>query len=290
MRFENWTIAYRKRLQSETLLDNTERPFRIIPNNWRYWAADPHLITVDDTTWLFAELYDRLLRRGVIGCRVLSEQPAGKWNIVLKMPYHLSYPHFLPSDDGICMIPESYVADEIAVFHATRYPDKWEKRRVLHTGGEPVDSTVFRYDDRTWMLSLLENRRLMLYSLTDQGLTEICCVAGNDSNNRPAGNLFNWKDKLIRPAQDCTQGYGCGLNLYEVTAVGNNGYSEKLLKKISPAQIHSNLGRTAEGIHTYNMNDEYEVIDLKGHELDPLFYIMRPVWFLWRRIRKVLGK
>lgn len=153
-----------------------------------------------------------------------------------------------------------------------------------------MDSTVFKLGDRTWMLSLLENSRLMLYSLTDQGLTEVCSVKGNDSNNRPAGGLFYWNEKLIRPAQDCTRSYGCALNLYEVTAVGDDGYSEKLLKKISPDQIRSDLGRTANGIHTYNLNDDYEVIDLKGYETDPLFYIMRPVWFLWRRIRKVLGK
>ena len=290
MRSEYWTIAYRNRTNNETLLENQDKPFRVIPNNWRYWAADPHLITAGGTTWLFAELYDRLLRRGVIGCRPLTAQRNGKWKIVLKQPYHLSYPHLLRTEDSIFMIPESYVADEIAVFHAEQFPDQWKKIAVLHTGGEPVDSTVFTHGSQTWMLSLLENRRLMLYSLSDQGAAEICTINGNDSNNRPAGNLFLRDGKLIRPAQDCTRSYGCALNFYEVTSVGVNGYSEQLVKKITPDQINSDLGRCADGIHTYNMNDEYEVIDLKGYELDILRYLTRPIWFVWRRVRKVFGK
>ena len=30
-----------------------------------------------------------------------------------------------------------------------------------------------------------------------------------------------------------------------------------------------------------------EVIDLKEYETDPLFYIMRPIWFIWRRIKRL---
>lgn len=48
--FEYWTVAYRHRRNQETLLDDTETPFSIVKNTWRYWAADPHIVEYESTT------------------------------------------------------------------------------------------------------------------------------------------------------------------------------------------------------------------------------------------------
>jgi hypothetical protein len=132
--------------------------------------------------------------------------------------------------------------------------------------------------------------RLTLYPLTDNGISgEGYYAKVSDANARPAGHLFRVGDKLIRPAQDCTESYGCALNFYEVTAVTEEQFEETLICKIKPEELPSVLDYVPQGIHTYNMTEEYEVIDLKGYETDPLFWIMRPVWFIWRRVRKVFG-
>lgn len=293
MKHEFWTIAYRKRQGASTLLDDKETPFHVIPNNWRYWYADPHLICVQGATWVFAEAYDRILRRGVISCCRITENGATPWKVVLKQPYHLSYPHLLQKDGEIFMIPESYVANEIAVFRATHFPDQWEKVKVLKKGGEPVDSTVFHFGGKRWMLTMtMEGEdRLMLYPLPDEGMSgEGFCARVSDAKVRPAGHLFRLGDRLIRPAQDCTESYGCALNLYEVNSVSENCFEETLISKIRPEELRSDLNRRPEGIHTYNFTDEYEVLDFKGYETDPLFWVMRPIWFIWRRIRKVINR
>lgn len=293
MKHEFWTIAYRQRQGDSTLLDDVGTPFLEIPNSWRYWYADPHLICRDGKTWVFAEAYDRVLRRGVISCCEITDNGVTPWKVVLKQPCHLSYPHLLEKNGEIYMIPESYVADEIAVFRAKRFPDQWEKVTVLKQGGEPVDSTVFSFDGKRWMLTMTMaggEDRLMLYPLTDNGFSgEGFCAKISDPNARPAGHLFRVGDKLVRPAQDCTESYGCALNFYEVTAVAENRYQEKLIKKIYPQDVCSDLKYTHQGLHTYNMSDSYEVIDIKGYEWDPLFWIIRPIWFVWRRVRKVFG-
>ena len=294
MKHEFWTIAYRKRQGNATLPDDRDTPFRVIPNNWRYWYADPHLICVDGKTWVFAEAYDRVLRRGVVSCCQLTENGATPWKVVLKQPWHLSYPHLLRKDGEIFMIPESYVAKEIAVFRAKHFPDQWEKVSVLQQGCESVDSTVFHFGGQRWLLTLTMDGgvdKLMLYPLTDEGISgEGLCVKTSDLNARPAGHLFRLGGKLVRPAQDCTASYGCALNLYEVKAVSENRFEEALLCKIYPGDLRSDLSHTAGGIHTYNFTEEYEVLDFKGYETDPLFWVMRPIWFIWRRVRKVFGK
>ena len=293
MKHEFWTIAYRKRQGESTLLDDKKTPFQVIPNNWRYWYADPHLICVGGKTWVFAEAYDRVLRRGVISCCTITDTGATPWKVVLTQPYHLSYPHLLEKNGEIYMIPESYVANEIAVFRAKHFPDQWEKVTVLKQGGEPVDSTVFWFDGKQWLMTMTMaggEDRLMLYPLTTEGLSgEGFCAKTSDPNVRPAGHLFRAGDKLIRPAQDCAESYGCALNLCEVTAVTKDCFEETLICKIKPEELQSDLRYVPQGIHTYNMTEEYEVIDLKGYETDPLFWIMRPVWFIWRRVREVFG-
>ena len=294
MKFEFWTVAYRKRQGDSTLLNDTATPFRVIPNNWRYWYADPHLFCHGGNTYVFAEAYDRVLRQGVISCCRITENGTTPWKVVLKQPYHLSYPHILQKDGQIYMIPESYVADEIAVFRAKNFPEQWEKVAVLKKGGEPLDSTVFTCNGTRYLMTMVtENEKscLMRYSLADDGtMGEGLCIAQDDPNSRPAGHLFRVGDQLIRPAQDCTESYGCALNFYEVTAAEESRYEEKLIRKIVPGELCSDWKLGHEGLHTYNMTKDYEIIDLKNYETDPLFWIMRPVWFIWRRIRKVFGK
>jgi len=292
-RFEFWTIAYRKR--GEKLLpENTEAPFQIIKNTWRYWCADPHLYERDGHTYVFAELYDRVLRQGVIGCCEISDGGCTPWRVVLKQPWHLSYPHIFQTDDEIYMIPESYVGKEIALFRASAFPNQWEKVKTLKSGCVAVDSTVFETESGKWLLTLEEHggrEDLVLYrfengSLAEHGFT----AAEGDLNTRPAGHFFDYKDMMLRPAQDCTESYGCALNFYRVDAVEETAYRERLLQKIRPGQIRSDCPYPPEGIHTYNFSEHYEVIDLKGYERDWLFPIMRVVWFVHRKLKGLLKR
>lgn len=290
-KFECWTVAYRLRNMEETLLENHVSPFTVINNSWRYWYADPHLIERDGRTWVFAEQYDRILRRGLIGCCELTTFGATPWKTVLKMPFHLSYPHLTSSGTEIYMIPESYVADEIAVYRADSFPGQWKKTRVLKDSFCAVDSTTFKDDGKYWMLTLRfvdDQEQIVLFPLDEIGICgEGVCIAENDLNKRPAGNFFVVGNKLVRPAQDCTESYGCALNFYEVTEVTEASYQETLLAKVKPSDLKTNLGSAPAGIHTYNFTKTYEVIDLKTYEIDWLFYLMRPIWFVWHRVRKL---
>lgn len=290
-KFEYWTVAYRLRTGEKTLAENQADPFTVIKNTWRYWFADPHLVVQDGRTWVFAEQYDRVLRRGVIGCCELTPSGPTPWSVVLKMPYHLSYPHLVSAGAEWYMIPESYVADEIAVYRAVDFPWKWEKVRALKQPFCAVDSTTFEAGGKNWMLTLRflsGQEQLILFPMDETG---ICggglCVAANDPHKRPAGNFFAAGQKLVRPAQDCTESYGCALNFYEVTEVNEAAYRETLLAKVKPSDLKTDLGRVPAGIHTYNVTETYEVIDLKTYETDWLFYLTRPIWFVWRRVRKL---
>lgn len=121
---EKWILAYRLREGGNTILEDSDKPFIKIPNSLRYWRADPHLIEKDGKTWLFAELYDRFLLRGVLGCCELTKNGPKKWKIILQMPFHLSYPHIFEYENEMYMIPETKEAREIQLYKATEFPLK----------------------------------------------------------------------------------------------------------------------------------------------------------------------
>lgn len=290
-KFEYWTVAYRKRNGGKILIEDQETPFLTIKNSWRYWYADPHLIEKDGKTWIFSEQYDRVRRKGKIACCELTKDGVTPWRTVLNLPFHLSYPHLLEIGTEVYMIPESYVANEIALYRAVSFPDKWSKVCTLKERFCGVDSTVFKEHGKRWMISLqfLEGKeRLMLFPLENNRIAgEGCCVAEQDNQKRPAGNLFTYDHSLLRPAQDCTESYGCALNFYKILRVSEDCYSETLFMRIKPEDIRSDFRKTAKGIHTYNFNSIFEVIDLKQYEVDWLFYIMRPIWFFWRMLKNL---
>lgn len=286
MKHEFWTIAYRPRGE-QTLPENTAAPFRVIPNTWRYWAADPHLFEEGGKTWVFAELYDRVLRRGVIGCCYITENGASPWKVAMNMPFHLSYPHLFRKEDGIYMIPESYVGNEIALYKAVDFPYHWERVKPIKENCVAVDTTRIPWNGSTWLLTQDEDSGLTL--MTENG-EKSWSIRKDDPMTRPAGPVFVHNGKLLRPSQDCSDGYGRAVRFHEVLEVGDGIYREKFLCEIRPEQITSDLKFPAEGIHTYGQTEKYEVIDLKGFESDPLFIIMRPIWFIWRRVKKLFTR
>ena len=288
---EEWVIAYRNRNNNTLLIDDQREPFQCIQNTWRYWCADPHLFENNGHTYVFAELYDRILRRGVIGCCELSDAGCSKWQVVLSEPYHLSYPHVFEYNGEVYMIPESYVAAEISIYRSTFFPYKWEKVKVLKDSCVAVDSTFFSDQHGCWILTLESEKSgeyLRIYKISDGILSKHPHIVAHNSNQvRPAGNFFLHNGKLLRPAQDCSDSYGCALNFYQVTKLDEREYSEKLVKKITPSMIHSNFHHKIHGIHTYNLSGKYEIIDLKYRKIDLWFYLMRPVWYLVRRIKNL---
>ena len=189
---EKWTIAYRKRIGDTTLLTNTEEPFKAIPNTWRYWSADPFLFENQGKTYLFAELYDRLALRGVLGCCELTGNGAGEWKIIIEEPFHLSYPYIFHHNNEIYMIPESFRSGKIILYKALEFPYKWVKVHEL-ADMIAVDSTVFKNGDEMYMITLRivdGKSELVLITLNDT-LTFIdhCVISDKeDPHVRPAGN------------------------------------------------------------------------------------------------------
>lgn len=253
----------------DILLNDTETPFTVIRDSYRYWTADPFLYKYGDKYYLFFEMYDRFKRKGLLGCREISENGYGKMRIIWEESTHLSYPFIFCEDGNIYIIPESGMSNELFRLRCVDFPYNWEKDKIL-CNQALADTTVFNCDDTKYYISekvdgsYVFNRVDLFYEENGQ-FTE-CAenpVKTDVNTARCAGKLFYHNGKLIRPSQNCGKYYGEKLNFNEVISISKDSYVERLIKEISISDIKLNVKNNFVGIHTYNKLDNVEVIDLK---------------------------
>jgi hypothetical protein len=63
------------------------------------------------------------------------------------------------------------------------------------------------------------------------------------STSRPAGIPFVWRGEQLRPAQNCTDGYGRSISLCRIDKLDRNAFQQSVIGKIHAGPY---------GCHTYN--------------------------------------
>ena len=287
-----WQIAIRKRC-GQLLFDNggTARSFKLVKNTPRYWCADPFLIDFNDKKYLFFEMYDRLKRKGTIGYREIKRGGTlGSIRKAYECPAHLSYPFPFVHDGKLYVIPESNNLNKLVLLQAEFVRSKLILRQVdtIMSGVALADATFLNENGETFMFATPVSGK------DNVGTLEMYTLNGNEwvssSQNpliedksiaRMAGKFIKSDDgKTIRCSQYCQDTYGGGLNFSTVDNL-NGDYSESLFLRILPNDVNIESGKQYDGIHTYNYDGEYEVIDLKRNRV---FSIVECVGYLLQKL------
>ena len=291
---EEWNIAIRKKREKalwET--GGASENFKVLPNTIRYWAADPFLISSGGKDFLFFEMFDRFKSKGVIGYREINGGKIGKMKIAYQAGYHLSFPYIFKFRDSYYMMPESSEGKELYILKATHFPDKWEKVDSFMTEKRLVDSVLCSIEKDTYLLTQelkeeYSSDELLIFLRRENKWVphEKNPVIKSKANSRMARDVFCEKNKLIRISQDCESGYGTKLHFNNIIKLSKDDYVENLFKTISTKDIRLDSKNTFCGIHTYNFNEHYEVVDLKN--LDRI-RIGNIVNIIWRVIEKIIN-
>jgi len=218
--------------------------------------ADPFMLKVDGTWYMFFELYNRS-SHGEIGCAVSRD--GLRWTyrrVVLAEPFHLSYPYVFDWNGEYYMIPESVRASEVRLYRARRFPDEWEFVGPLLKGHAYADSSIAFYHDRWWMWTESSHGRsdtLRLHSTTDllkpwQEHPRSPIVEWNPEIARPAGRIVKVGDHLVRFAQVCFPTYGTEVRAFEITELSPTTYQERA---VGEARI---LGPSGSGWNKFGMH------------------------------------
>lgn len=220
------------------------------------FVADPFMIRVGDDWLMFFEVMNREARRGEIGLAASGD--GVRWTyrqIVLREPYHLSYPHVFGWRDEYYMIPEAVQSNSVRLYRATRFPTEWAFVTTL-LEGVYADPSVFRFDGRWWMFACSTpygHDTLRLYfaddlagAWTEHPSSPI--VSGNARTARPGGRVLVMGDRVVRFSQDCYALYGNSVRAFEISELTTAGYREREAGA-GPILAASGAGWNGAGMH-----------------------------------------
>lgn len=73
-----------------------------------YWYADPMLFEKNGKVYLFTEAFDKRIQKGKLAVSYLTDSGEfSKPEIIINLPYHLSYPCVWEEEGCVYMLPET---------------------------------------------------------------------------------------------------------------------------------------------------------------------------------------
>jgi hypothetical protein len=264
---EQWSIVIQPKLGiPETIAHDG---FRIVRSPRDRFYADPFLVERNGRSYLFFEDYRFSSRKGLISCCELdSEGNCSEPRVALERKYHLSYPFLFRWQGEIYMIPETRDNGTIEMYRASDFPYSWVHEVILMSNIAAADSTLLHHRDKWWLFTagaldhaLPEQTLCLFFADSPWGPWSAHPknpIVSDVRHARPAGGLYFEEGQLIRPGQDCSQGYGYAVELHRVDVLSETEYQETRLASITPDLIQG-----SKGIHTVNQNAQYRVMDCK---------------------------
>lgn len=239
------------------------------------YVADPFLLCRESEWFLFFEVLPRAraarIRNGLIA--YASSRDEGRtWTygqVVLREPFHLSYPYVFEWQGQAFMVPESHESREVSLYRATEFPARWQKAAVL-LRGDFTDASPFHYRGSWWMFA--ESARpgarwrgekadlaLRLYFADELAgpWTEhpSSPVVSSDARlRRPAGRVICDDDgRLWRFAQDATAQYGTAVYAVAIEKLTRSEYEERPVGQ-EPLLAGAGAGWNAGGMHHIDLH------------------------------------
>jgi hypothetical protein len=220
------------------------------------FVADPFMLRRGDTWHMFFEVMNAENQIGEIG--VATSTGALEWSyesIVLKEPFHLSYPHVFESNGEYFMLPETLGAGAVCLYKAADFPFGWTKvARLIE--GQFADPTIIRFDNLWWLFACskpYQHDTLRLYFApeltgpwTEHRRRPL--ITNDTRRARPAGRVIEVNNRLIRFAQDCVPQYGSSVRAFEILELTTDSYREVEINR-SPILKATGNGWNAAGMH-----------------------------------------
>lgn len=198
---------------------------RWLPNRSSlHYLADPFGLWRNGRLHIFAESFSYRTGLGEIDVLVLDEDfSILDQQVILREPWHLSYPFVFEADGETWMLPEAHESGALWLYRAVDFPFRWERARPITLDHVPLDASLIRHEEQWWLF----------YAPADPPagrLTSLCAAHAqrlegpwhphpanpiliDDGGLRPGGTPFLMQDMVHLPVQRCEGSYGTGLRL-----------------------------------------------------------------------------
>ncbi len=261
---DQWVIMTGKNISHDSLEWSALRP--LVPDKDRYWA-DPFIVEKDNRYYVFIE--EKILATGLgrIVCLTLDEDGSLVSNqVVLERPYHLSYPFIFEYQNEMYMLPETASNRTLELYRCQHFPYQWRFVKDLMADIYAVDATLLEHDKKWWLFANVKEEggssldALHLFyadsPLADKWTAHPLNPIVKDMRSaRPAGRIFIWDGKLIRPSQDSSRRYGYALKFNRIDKLSENEYEETNVTSFFPK------GGKILATHTFNQSGDLTVVD-----------------------------
>jgi len=271
LRQEEWHVGIVDRPLEEVFRSqDIGRPRWLRNPSPRYYAADPFGIADSET--VLVEAYDYVRRTGHIAALHIaddSDRPAA--TPVMRADSHMSYPYLFEWDGETYCVPETCGQRRATLYRAVRFPDTWESVTVLVEDLAVTDPTIVRHDGMWWLFctddDLGSESNLHVYHAAElpgpwrpHALNP---VKIDIHSARPAGTPVVIDGKLIRPAQDGSNGYGSAVVFNEIDSLTTESFSEHPVRRLEPDAS----SRYRYGLHTVSAWGNRTLVDGKRRGL-----------------------
>ena len=241
------------------------------------WFADPFILDITDKEIivLVEEWYDPI-QRGRISKLTIDKHTYKLKNlkVMIEADYHLSFPAIDRKSDGIYIHPESSSIGKLETYKYDTTTDSFRKVGVV-SKLPLTDSVCKELGGQNLMFSTklpdANGKELGIYKW-DNELKEYIIQEYyhfNDNISRMAGNFFEFKGKIYRPAQVCIKSYGDAVSIQEVSFKDGKWDFKEIRRIYSP---HPDLDL---GFHTFNVYKDTIVVDAIGYRRPKLCHLIR---------------
>lgn len=228
------------------------------------FMADPFGYLANDKLFILYEDFPFENIRGNISLVSYENNQFLAPQVVIDEPVHMSYPYIIYDGDQLFCLPETHQFKKIVLYQAVKFPDKWEKIKVLIDDFPGVDSTVIQYQGIWWLFTSREDEgphNLYIY-YSDKLLGNWQPHPKNPVKTdvrsaRPAGTPFFRNHTLFRPAQDFSIISQGRIVINEVKTLNTSNFEEIPCTTINPISSSP----FPDKIHTISQAGNYTIID-----------------------------
>ncbi|MGI4880328.1 MAG: glucosamine inositolphosphorylceramide transferase family protein [Janthinobacterium lividum] len=238
-------------------------PFRFL--------ADPFGLWRDGRLNVFVETYDYRDRTGAIEVLVHDAALAlVERQIVLREPWHLSYPVVFEADGATWLLPEAHRSGRLTLYRAVEFPWRWTPAAVIALDAVAVDATPLWHDGRWWLFyapgGAGDDRQGALHvAFADRLDGRWWPHPGNPvrtgrADSRPGGTAMIVDGAVVLPVQDCSRTYGGAIRALR-------------FDRLDPGRIEARAGPAivappgfapfVEGLHTLSAAGAVTLVDAK---------------------------
>jgi hypothetical protein len=223
------------------------------------FVADPFLVREGSVWYMFFEVLTRSTKLGEIAVATSADGYDFTYKqIVLREPFHLSYPYVFKWENEYYMIPESRKTYSVRLYRAKEFPTRWSYVSDLLQGNF-ADTSVFRHADRWWLFTLDGEDVLHLFYAGDlrgpwSKHPRSPLIVGNPHIARCAGRVLQTDGRLIRFAQDSKPTYGSEVRAFDIIRLSEAEYEERQLEGM-PGLKATGVGWNAAGMHQIDAHE-----------------------------------